>query len=153
MSNITPKRYRRKSTVKFPDPSLTEQSHAQSCKIQNIMSKYQQTGILTHVNTYQGTYMDMSGAPDYHEAQNIIAEANSMFESVPSSLRAKFNNDAAQFIEFMQNEENREKMEAMGLDSSHLPPKQQEPQPNPTSTKPAKRAQKPKEEQLDIEDP
>lgn len=123
MTNITQQRYRnRKTAISFKDsPSMTEQCHKDECKIQNIMRKYKKTGVLNHVSQYQGTYMDMATAPDYTEAQNIIAEAKSMFETVPSHIRTQFNNDASQYLDFMQNPENRKEIEALGLDASHLP--------------------------------
>lgn len=86
------------------------------------MRKYERTGVIEHVNEHKGTYGNYVGVPDYNEAQNIIADAKSLFESVPAKIRADMHNDPAEFIEFMQNAENREKIEAYGLDSSHLPP-------------------------------
>ena len=62
----------------------------------------------------------MAQAPEFQEAQNIIAEAKSMFETVPSRIRSDFKNDPELFIAFMQNPKNREAIEDYGLDASHL---------------------------------
>ncbi len=122
MSNITPERYRRRSTISFVgEISMTEQCHKDEVCIQKIMQKYKKTGVISHVSAHVGTYMDYANIPDYTEAQNIIADAKSMFESVPSHIRDDFDNSAALYIEFMQNPENREKIKAYGLDTSHLP--------------------------------
>lgn len=124
----------KRSSIDFSDsPSMTEQCHHDEVKIQNIMNKARKTGIVNHVAKYQGTYSDMTNAPDFYTAQNIIAEAKSMFESVPSDIRADFNNDAGQYLAFMQDPKNRDAIEGYGLDASHLPV-EAETQPCPTPT-------------------
>lgn len=120
---LAPKQYRRKVSITFdPKEDMCEQAHKEACDIHNIMRKYEKTGIIEHVNKYEGTYMDMADAPDYHAAQMILADAKSMFETVPSSIRADFDNDPAKFVTFMQNPENRAEIEAYGLSADHLPP-------------------------------
>ena len=85
---------RRASRIDFKDDKgLTEQHHKDSCDIHTIMRKAHKTGLVEHVNQYQGTYMDMPGSVDFHEHMNIVAKANEMFESVPSEVRKKFGND------------------------------------------------------------
>lgn len=109
---------------------LTEQKHKEDVQIQNIMRKARKTGVLSHVNQYKGTYGEFADAPTYHEAQNVIAEANSMFETVPSQIRKQFKNDPSEYVSFMQNPENYEAIAEMGLDNSHLPePVSEEPAP------------------------
>lgn len=108
-------------------PSKTEQNHKDDVRMQKILKKHAQTGILNHVNKHQGTYMDMANAPTYQEAQNIIAHANSVFASLPATIREKMDNNPQTFVDFMQNPDNREAMEELGLDSSHLPQAPEEP--------------------------
>lgn len=103
-------------------PGLTEQSHAESCDIHHIMRKYEKTGIIDHVNRVQGTYENYAGAPDFQEAQNIIAEAKSMFETVPATIRRAFDNDPGRFVSYMTDPANIEGIEKLGLDASHLKP-------------------------------
>lgn len=105
----------------FTEPSLTEQHHKESVDIHNIMLQHKKTGILNHTAQYQGEYSNMIDAPTFEQAQRLIADANSMFETVPSHIRADFDNDPGKFLGFMQNPENREKIEAFGLDTTHLP--------------------------------
>ncbi|AXL14625.1 internal scaffolding protein [Microviridae sp.] len=120
-----------------PDTKMTEQAHADEVKIQNILRKYRDRGVVQHVAVHKGTYMDMIDAPDYQEAQNQIAAAKSLFETVPSHIRKDFENNPSKFIEFMQNPNNREAIEAYGLDSSHLPSNEPKstPTPNPKKAK------------------
>ncbi len=116
----------------------TEQCHKDEVNIHHILRQYQKTGVIQHVNKHQGTYMDLADLPDYQEAQNIIATAKSLFESVPAVIRADFHNDPQEYIEFMQNPENREEIEAYGLDASHLPPIEDNVPPFDTPTTPGK---------------
>ncbi len=122
MSNLTPEKFRRKVGISFiGHPSKTEQAHGDTVSIHSIMKRYRKTGVLDHVSKYEGTYMDMAEAPQFQEAQNIIADAKSMFETVPSHIRKDFGNDPMNFVEFMQNPDNRSEIEEYGLSSSHLP--------------------------------
>lgn len=96
--------------------SLTHQSMAPECDINRIMLKWQKTGIIEHANTYQGQYGDFTNLPaDYHVAMNQIVATNEMFMSLPSSLRKRFNNDPGQFLEFVEDEDNRDEMRKLGL--------------------------------------
>jgi phage internal scaffolding protein len=102
------------------DEGLTEQCHRQSCDMHHIMKKHQETGLINHVNQYKGRYDEMPNDLQFHDAMNVIATANSMFESVPSHIRAEFDNSPALFIKFMQDPQNKDQIEKMGLDASHL---------------------------------
>lgn len=122
----------RKSVIDFTDdPGVTEQSHRDSCDINTIMRRYERTGVLEHVNAYKGTYMDMPTGLDFKTAQDVIAQSKSMFESVPSDIRNKFDNDPGKFVDFMQDAKNRNAILAMGMDVSHLPILEPEPAPKP----------------------
>jgi len=54
-------------------------------------------------------------AIDYHEALNIVADAESMFEELPSTIRAQFENDPHKFLEFVQDPNNLDEMRELGL--------------------------------------
>ena len=136
------RRYERVPTVLdcTGDPGLTEQSHKEDVDMHNIMRQFEKTGIVKHVAAHAGTYGDYVGAPGFQEAMNIIAKAESMFESVPAKIRAKFDNDPGKFVDFMQAPENYQAILDLGLDASHLPkpeavaePAIADPPPEPTA--------------------
>lgn len=85
------------------------------CDINQIMAKFQKTGMITHIKERGATYGDMPMAEDFHEAMSLVAEANTMFAELPSTVRERFKNDAAQFLEFVNDEDNRDAMVEMGL--------------------------------------
>lgn len=102
-------------TISFKNvESMTKQSFKDECNINNIMAKFQKTGMINHYANHAPQYLDIP-AIDYHEAQNIIATANSMFEELPSSARAKFENNPERFLEFVQNPANIEECRKLGL--------------------------------------
>jgi phage internal scaffolding protein len=116
----------RRVRKEFKKPSMTEQAHKDDCDIRKIMAKAQATGMVSHTNAMAAKYGDLSSAPDFQDAQNIIAEANSQFETIPSKVREEFNNDPMEWLEFIHNEDNREEMIKMGFSDDHLPPLEQE---------------------------
>lgn len=102
-------------TLDFSDhPSLTRQEFKAECDINNIMRKYFRTGMLTHVNKYEGQYGDCP-AVDFQEALNIVQRGGEMFAELPAKVRARFENDPAQFLAFVDDEDNREEAVLLGL--------------------------------------
>lgn len=93
----------------------TKQSFKKDADINHIMAQYEKTGLLTHLNKHQGNYGDFTNAVDYHTAINMVQEAEEMFLTIPAKIRAKFQNDPAEFLHFVQNPENLTEMQEMGL--------------------------------------
>ena len=96
-------------------PSRTKQAPHAECDINVIMSKYQQTGVIEHVNNRPGEYGSFIGYADYHTSLNQILEAQQSFDQLPSSIRARFINDPAEFLKFAQDPANLHEMTEMGL--------------------------------------
>jgi phage internal scaffolding protein len=93
---------------------LTEQNHKDETDINNIVRKYNKTGLIDHLNQFEKQYGDMTGY-DYQDAMNTVAAANTMFEGLPSAIRNKFDNDPSKFINFVDDEANADKLVEMGL--------------------------------------
>lgn len=83
------------------EPSMTQQHMKEAVDINNILAKYQRTGVLEHVSKYEAQYIDCPSA-DYIEALGRIARADEMFADLPSSVREYFANDTANFLAFVQ---------------------------------------------------
>lgn len=101
--------------LRFPKPSLAKQSFRDECNINLIMRKYEKDGLIKHLNNHEGRYEDYIPHDGYHNALNQILEAETMFNKIPSKIRAVFQNDAEKFLEFVQNPENTDEMVEMGL--------------------------------------
>ena len=102
-----------KSTVDT-GPGLTEQAHKNETDVNYILKDYVRTGFIKHAKENQGKYDDIS-VQDFQEAMFIVAEANSMFEELPGQVRKEFKNDPSRFLEFVQNPNNAEKMQELGI--------------------------------------
>lgn len=93
---------------------ITKQSFKDECDINKILEKFQKSGAITHFASHAPTYGDCTPV-QLHDALNTVANAETMFEELPSSIRKKFNNNAEQFLEFVQNDKNLEEMRELGL--------------------------------------
>ena len=82
-----------------------KQEFKDDADINVIMRKFQKTGAINHVAKYQGEY-GMATPVSLHQAMNLVAKAQSMFEDLPSSVRNEFGNDPRQFLEFVQDPQN-----------------------------------------------
>lgn len=94
--------------------SRTKQSMKDECNINFILAKFQKTGVIEHRKTYEGNYGEFA-AIDFHEAMNIVAEAEEMFLTIPAEIRKKFNNDPGEFLKFATNGENIVELRKLGL--------------------------------------
>lgn len=96
------------------EPSLAQQHYKDECDINTILERFSITGLLPD-SPLSPRYGDFSGIGDYHTALNRVIAAQDEFEALPAQIRARFDNDPAQLIEFLQNENNRSEAEELGL--------------------------------------
>jgi len=101
-------------------PSLTKQSMRDECDINKIMAKFQKTGAITHYNRHSGEY-GFASALDFRDSLDLVKKGQDIFNDLPSSIRKRFANDPAEFLEFAQNDENKEEMVKIGLTASPEP--------------------------------
>lgn len=102
--------------VKNTKKSLTIQEQAKLCDIHHILARYVKTGVLDHVSKYEATYGDVTGA-DYQTMQNQIAAVNSMFMALPAKERAKFDNNPAEFLDYVASEEGKQDIKDGKIDN------------------------------------
>ena len=107
--------------IKFDqNDGRTQQHQKDECDINLIIQRHTPEQIALMATQNEGHYGDATSV-DYHAAQNIIANANTMFNELPSDIRNQFDNDPAAFLDFTSNEENYAEMRKMGI-MSPLPP-------------------------------
>lgn len=95
-------------------PSLTQQSFKDECDINNIMARFEATGVLPD-NPFEPRFGDTTMLPDFHAAQNIIAQANETFAALPAKVRERFQNDPAQYLAFFSDADNHDEAVKLGL--------------------------------------
>ncbi len=106
--------------------SRTKQQFKDECDINNILSKYQKSGAVTHVNKHAAEY-GFATSEDFTSAMFLVTDAQAMFNELPSSLRTKFKNDPAEFLEFVQDPENADELVELGLAPPPVPAERSSP--------------------------
>lgn len=103
----------------FTEPSMTKQSFKDECDVNQILARFQRTGVVDHLAKHEARY-GFADSVSYHEAQNLVAEAQSMFNELPAAARAEFDHDPAKFLDFVDNldsEDKLKKLRDLGLTS------------------------------------
>ena len=75
----------------------------------------------------------MPSADAFEAMHDAVAQAHTFFEELPQEIRADFKAGTPQFLEFIADPANRHKIEAYGLDTSHLPEVEATPAPTPAT--------------------
>jgi phage internal scaffolding protein len=96
------------------DATLAQQHYKDECDINNILRQFNVTGLLPE-NALSPRYGDFTGISDYQTALNQVIAAEDEFMRLPADLRARFQNDPAQLIEFIENSENKDEAIKLGL--------------------------------------
>ena len=123
--------------ITFPEQGRTKQEFAAECDINNIMSRYLKTGIIEHVRDSAPQFLDASPV-EFQEAMQIVAQAETLFEELPSSIRGRFENDASKLLEFVHDPANMAESVAMGfLDPAKLPTPKEATKTAPAAPQPA----------------
>lgn len=86
--------------ITFTLPTLAQQSFKDEVDVNKIVECYVQTGLLPDARG-PGDFLDLVGSVTYHEALNQVLQAQDEFASLPSHVRAFFQNDPAAFIAFV----------------------------------------------------
>jgi phage internal scaffolding protein len=102
------------SGVACEEPSLAQQQFKDECDINNILRQFNITGQLPDT-PLSPKYGDFTGISDYKTALDRVIAADEEFMNLPATIRARFDNDAANLIEFLENDQNRSEAEKLGL--------------------------------------
>lgn len=120
-----------RSSISFVDeegnplPSLTKQAFKDEVDFNNVLRKYDKTGLITHVNNARAHYGDYTEVNEYQESLNMVLKAQADFDALPGDVRKRFANDPGNFIEFVTNPDNLDEMRDLGL----ADPDEPDPQP------------------------
>jgi len=97
------------------DPTKTDQSQKAAADINEIVRQFAVTGNLPQMPLpeHYGDFTNLQG--DYRTMLEAVRNAESEFMDLPAELRARFQNDPAQLIDFVYNESNRAEAQTLGL--------------------------------------
>lgn len=94
----------------------TVQADADRTDIRKILDRARRGGgAAGFITSKQPFFADISNAPDYMTALNVVARAHQQFELLPAEIRDRFRNDPSLFLDFMADEANAEEIYKLGL--------------------------------------
>lgn len=82
--------------------SKTKQSDAEAADINNIMARYERTGLLPEMMQSDPSFGDFSDAPTFQEAHAVVAHASSQFMALDGKVREMFQHDPAKMLQYVQ---------------------------------------------------
>ena len=100
--------------IACPEPTLTQQHFREEADINHIAERFGLTGELPEVKD-RPTYGDFSGIFDFQTAQNAVVEAKQQFMTLPAKLRTRFDNNPQKLLDFLDDPDNREEAEFLGI--------------------------------------
>lgn len=104
------------------DESRAKQSMKDECDINQIVDRFRQTGLVSHLAQGHPRYLDVSEMGDYREALDQVTRVSDFFMGLPADLRSRFDNDPAAFIDFMSDPANADEIAALGLEDVEVEP-------------------------------
>ncbi|WNK12434.1 MAG: internal scaffolding protein [Microvirus sp.] len=96
------------------EPSRTVQDDLEDSDINTIVFRFGITGTMPQ-GVKVPEYGDFEEVFDFRTAQDAIVYADRQFMSMPASVRARFNNDPAVFMDFAVDPSNVDEMVRLGL--------------------------------------
>lgn len=117
---------RRRVSMSFSGPGRAKQAMKNETDINNIMKRYQNTGVVDFVNKQRATYADVRNM-DFDASMNSLIRAQNMFADLPSHIRKRFANSPAEFLDFMNDETNLDEARSLGLLPALHEPETEEP--------------------------
>lgn len=87
------------------EPSMTRQADAESCDVNNIMKRYERTGVLPPFAT-PGFFGDVSRLGDFHAITEVVRQTTEVFMQLPAKTRFEFGNDVANFVNWASDGQN-----------------------------------------------
>lgn len=96
-------------------PTKTQQSFKESCDVNKIVNKFNQTGLVSHLNRQNPSYGDFSGLTDFKTNLDTVSQAMQAFNALPSHIRKRFSNNPALLADFVMDSSNYDEALKLGL--------------------------------------
>ncbi|QXP08032.1 MAG: internal scaffolding protein [Arizlama microvirus] len=106
-------------TVK--DKSLTNQSDLPNTDINNIMARFEKTGLVPGTDR-PPMYGDFTEVKDFHTQLSAIRRVEEAFLLLPAKVRNRFQNNPQDLINFLEDSKNDKEAVALGLKEAPPPP-------------------------------
>lgn len=96
-------------------PGEVQQQFADLVDINKIVSGFEKTGMVTHLNKREPFYGDVSEISGYQESLNIVNRADELFMALSAEVRSRFANDPALMVEFLSDDKNLDEAIKLGM--------------------------------------
>lgn len=113
--NIKPEEWTEATALKDWDPSKAQQQFRDECDINVLFGRYLETGEIPQVLDQGLAYGDFTGIFDYQTAMNAVRAAQETFNELPARIKNRFDNDPNKLLHFLNDPENRDEAEFLGL--------------------------------------
>lgn len=109
--------FRKRVQVNCGTESRTKQQVAGATDINQIMARFEQTGVHNpqNLNQRQKAFLDVSEIGDLRTVLERVRIAEEEFLKLPAKTRAYFKNDPVQLVEFVQDAKNYSIAKELGL--------------------------------------
>lgn len=95
--------------------SKVQQHMAADCDMKVIMERFLKTGTVPQISPERMSFIDATSAEDYDRSLQLVIDAESSFNDLPSKIRNKFDNDPSKFLSFMNDDKNLDEAVELGL--------------------------------------
>jgi len=121
-----------RTSFKTEGSSRAFQEFKDECDINVLMRRHHKGQSITQ-NARTPQYLDVSGVQDFHASVNFLQATQEVFDQLPAEVRKEFANDPQAMLEFIQDENNRERAQELGILETppEVPPEAPEPPPEP----------------------
>lgn len=97
-----PRHHNIRPTLDFSNVEpVTKQSFKAETDVNNIIKRFDRDGVLSHIREGAPLYLDVSDMPDYRTALDTVNAIDDNFMELPAALRLQFDNDPAQWLDFV----------------------------------------------------
>ncbi len=87
----------------------TKQSFRDETDINKIIKRAEKTGTISHLTKHKGSYGDFADF-DYFDNLQKLTRGREIFDDLPAELRNEFQNSPAQFFDYVNAPENKERL-------------------------------------------
>lgn len=101
--------------VLFTEPSRTQQQFADEADINILVENALRTGDTSVFTPPDMDYLDLSDVGDYQASLDYLNDINENFRELPATIRAKFNNNPAEYADFVVNPANLDECVELGI--------------------------------------
>lgn len=96
------------------EESLTRQSEKDDADINVLLNRFVRTGLMPQ-DEREPLFIDVSDVGDYRQIRDHINRSTDYFNTLDAKVRAKFNNDPAEFLDRLVDPANKQEFVDLGI--------------------------------------